>query len=76
MTPPNPTGEQMGETVQQKCERLRREMHEAPLNKVFQDHNGHRHLGTHSTAWARKSREWCDAMAELAASTSQQGEQQ
>lgn len=65
----------MSETLVEKAERLRREMHEAPLNKVFQDHDGHRHLGTHSTAWARKSREWCDVMAELKASVSVNGDE-
>jgi hypothetical protein len=55
----------MSETLKDRCDRLRKEMHEAPLNKVFQDHDGHRHLGTHSNAWATKSREWCDAVSEL-----------
>lgn len=51
--------------LEAKCDRLREEMHSAPMNKVFQDHTGHRHLGSHSMAWAQKSREWCEAKALL-----------
>lgn len=40
---------------------LRKAAHDAPLNKVFTDHKGRRHLGTHSMAWARAGREWCNA---------------
>lgn len=39
-------------------------MHEAPLNKVFTNHDGSRHLGKHSNAWAAKSREWAEAVKE------------
>jgi hypothetical protein len=53
--------------LEAECERLRKEMHEAPMNKVFQDHTGHRFLGTHSMAWADRSREWVEACKKLAA---------
>lgn len=39
----------------------RREAHEAPMNKVYQDHTGHRFLGTHSTAWASAGRRYMAA---------------
>jgi hypothetical protein len=52
------------ESLEQKIERLKQEMHDAPLNKVFQDHHGHRYLGTHSNAWAVKSREWAETVKE------------
>lgn len=51
--------------LEAECERLRKAMHEAPTNKVFQDHTGHRFLGTHSTAWADRSREWAEAKRRL-----------
>lgn len=54
------------EAKRAECERLRTEMHEAPMNKVFQDHTGHRFLGTHSMAWANRSREWTEAVKDLA----------
>lgn len=52
------------ESLEEKIERLRQEMHDAPLNKVFTNHDGSRHLGTHSNAWAAKSREWSEAVKE------------
>lgn len=50
-----------------EVERLRDAMHNAPMNKVFQDHTGHKFLGTHSMAWADRSREWGVAKNELTA---------
>jgi hypothetical protein len=55
----------MSETLRERCERLRHEMHEAPMNKMFKDHTGHRFLGSHSMAWAQKSREWAAARREF-----------
>jgi hypothetical protein len=49
------------EKLSAKCESLKKQMHEAPLNKIFMNHDGTRHLGTHSTAWADRSREWAEA---------------
>lgn len=59
--------------AREHLEELRRQAHEAPLNKVGMDHKGHRHLLTHSMAWATASRRWCEAMAafEKAASSSE-----
>jgi hypothetical protein len=48
-----------------ELKRLREAMHNAPLNKVFTDHTGHKHLGTHSMAWARRSREWGDLKSKM-----------
>jgi hypothetical protein len=69
MTPPDTQAidiEAQIEAKRAECDRLRTEMHEAPMNKVFQDHTGHRFLGTHSMAWARKSRDWAEAIKDLA----------
>jgi hypothetical protein len=52
-----------GEVMMDEIERLRSAAHDAPLNKMFTDHKGHRFLGTHSTAWARAGREWSNAVA-------------
>lgn len=35
--------------------------HDAPMNKVGMDHKGRRFLATHSMAWAKAGREWCEA---------------
>jgi len=43
----------------------RKAAHEAPLNKIFQNHTGHRFLGSHSMAWATASREWAEAKTAL-----------
>ncbi len=53
------------EDLKDRVERLRKEMHEAPMNPVFQDHKGHRFLGAHSNAWASSSRAWAEAKKEL-----------
>lgn len=45
-------------------EAARDRAHNAPLNKVFQDHTGHKYLGTHSNAWAKAGAEYCDLLAE------------
>jgi hypothetical protein len=50
-------------------EKLRAAAHEAPMNKVFQDHDGHRFLGSHSMAWAKASREWMEACAKAEGSS-------
>jgi len=57
--------ERLIEAQTAKCARLREEMHSAPLNKVFQNHDGSRHLGTHSMAWASRSREWAYEVEKL-----------
>lgn len=44
-----------------ECERLRDLMHEAPMNQLRTDANGHKWMGTHSTAYAERSREWMAA---------------
>lgn len=51
--------------LEAECERLRTLAHEAPLNKVFETHDGHRFLGSHSAAWAARSREWMAACDKL-----------
>lgn len=56
-----------------ECAKLRAAMHDAPMNKMFRDHTGHRHLGTHSTAWADRSREWCRAKDRLDALLAKHG---
>lgn len=61
------TNERHEKALEAEISRLETLMHEAPLNKVFQDHHGHRHLGTHSNAWATRSREWCDAKSKIEA---------
>ena len=43
-----------------KIDELREAMHNAPMNKVYTDHKGNRSLGTHSNAWAKASREYCE----------------
>lgn len=50
---------------QETIEELRRAAHEAPMNKVFTDHKGRRHLGTHSMAWASAAREYAKAVSAL-----------
>jgi hypothetical protein len=45
-----------------KIEELRRAAQEAPMNKVFETHEGHRFLGTHSRAWADAGRRYADAL--------------
>lgn len=52
--------------LEEECERLRKLDHDAPLNKVFTTHNSARFLGSHSTAWADRSREWVAATDRLA----------
>jgi hypothetical protein len=46
--------------LDQKIADAAKAMREAPLNKVFTDHHGNKSLGTHSTAWAKASREWME----------------
>lgn len=46
----------------EKIEALKKEAHDAPMNKVFEDHDGHRHLGSHSNAWAEAGRRYADAV--------------
>lgn len=54
-------------SLEAEVDRLAVAMRESPMNKVFQDHTGHRFLGTHSTAWADRSREWIEARKRLSA---------
>jgi hypothetical protein len=63
---------EMIEALRSECDRLRELAHEAPLNKVFETHTGHKFLGTHSTAWADRSREWMAACARLDAALATQ----
>lgn len=51
----------MSEMVE-KLESLRKAAHDAPLNRVGMDHKGRRFLSTHSTAWAKASREYFAAI--------------
>ena len=51
--------------LEAECERLRNLAHEAPMNKVFETHTGHKFLGSHSTAWADRGREWIAACERL-----------
>lgn len=55
------------ETMKAMRDKLADEMREAPLNPVFTDHKGRKSLGNHSSAWARKSREWSDLCAKIEA---------
>lgn len=60
-----------------QCERLRQLMHEAPMNQLRTDANGHKWMGTHSTAYAERSREWmaaCDLRDALSSSPLGKGE--
>lgn len=50
---------------QSEVDRLEKEMHEAPLAKIYQDHTGHKFVGVHTNAWATKSREWALAKEKL-----------
>lgn len=54
-------------SLEADVDRLAIAMREATMNKVFQDHTGHRFLGTHSNAWADRSREWIEARNRLSA---------
>lgn len=45
-----------------QLERLRRAAHEAPMNRIAQDHKGRRSLATHSMAWAAASRAYFAAL--------------
>ncbi|MDW9768594.1 hypothetical protein [Sinorhizobium meliloti] len=51
----------------EECERLRKEMHEAPLAKIYTRHDGSRFIDhdQHTYAWANRSREWCQCMDKL-----------
>lgn len=50
---------------QNEVERLEKEMHEAPLAPIYTTHEGHRFIGNHTSAWARKSFEWSEAKKRL-----------
>ena len=40
-------------------------MHEAPMNELRTDADGHRWIGTNSQAYADRSREWCRVMDKI-----------
>jgi len=42
-----------------------RAAHDAPLNPYRLDADGHRWVEPRSTAWADRSREWCELSAEV-----------
>jgi hypothetical protein len=44
-----------------ECMRLRDLMHDAPMNQLRTDADGHKWVGTQSTAYADRSREWMAA---------------
>lgn len=49
--------------LEAKRDNLRKEMHEAPMNTLRTDANGHRWIGSNSMAYADRSSEWiavCD----------------
>ena len=53
------------EQLEVECERLRQLMHEAPMNTLRTDANGHRWIGSNSMAYADRSKEWIDACDRL-----------
>lgn len=60
---------------QEEIEELRKLAHDAPMNKVFETHDGHRFLGTHSRAWADAADRYVSALSQ-ADSVLEQGAQQ
>lgn len=57
--------------MSEQVEALAKKMRGAPLNKIFTDHKGRKSLGSHSTAWARFSKEWAEARHQLQAKKEQ-----
>ncbi|MEQ8450615.1 MAG: hypothetical protein RIB97_13100 [Nitratireductor sp.] len=51
--------------LETECERLLKAAHEAPMNPLRTDANGHRWVALHSSAWARRSSEYMAARARL-----------
>lgn len=49
------------EQLTAECDRLRTLMHEAPMNILRTDANGHKWIGSNSMAYADRSREWIAA---------------
>lgn len=66
------------EELNKECDRLRQLMHEAPLNTLRTDANGHKWIGSNSMAYADRSREWmaaCDRRDAALSTLKPEGEQ-
>jgi len=50
-----------------EADELRKQAHDAPMNRVHMDHTGRKTLGTHSTAYSRQAEAWIAKMAEIEA---------
>ena len=48
--------------MSEKLEALRKLAHEAPMNTLRTDHDGHKWIGTYSVVWADRSREYAAAL--------------
>lgn len=53
------------EMLEEKAAKLRVLMHEAPMNKLMTNADGHKWIGTNSMAYADRSAEWCKIIQKI-----------